>query len=349
MLTPDLASRFINVALGHVTREYPNKLDHVLSGPQDAATPRLLHPIFHGSFDWHSCVHSYWLLARLLGQFPTLADSDRVRTLFSDMFTADNVAAELAYLSRPQSRGFERPYGWAWLLMLAAELHRQQHAAATTLQPLAAAFAQRFRDHLPKATYPVRSGVHANTAFAVALALDYARCRDDAALHRALVAAARRWYLDDADYRGWEPSGEDFLSPCLVEAECMRRVLPAEEFSGWFSRFLPRLAQQEPLALFEPVAVSDRSDGRIAHLDGLNLSRAWCWSSLAGSLDDGDPRVAVMRLAAARHIGASLPNIATHYMGEHWLATFALLAIEAVPGDSRGGPPEASPSRLEEA
>jgi hypothetical protein len=331
MLTDQLASHFMTVALGHVRREYPNKLEHVLSGPEDMATPRALHPIFHGSFDWHSCVHAYWMLARLLGRFPLLPEAEQVRALLTTMITPDNVAVELAYLSRSQSRGFERPYGWAWLLMLAAELHRQNHAAAGILQPLADAFGRRFIDHLPKATYPVRSGVHSNTAFAVALAIEYAReCRDDAVATK-LIDAARHWYNDDADYRGWEPGGEDFLSPCLVEAECMRRILPAAEFSVWFARFLPRLDQQKPEALFRPVTVSDRSDGRIAHLDGLNLSRAWCWGNLAGSLSGPDPRRAIMFDAATRHLEASLPYIAGHYMGEHWLATFALLALEAVP------------------
>jgi hypothetical protein len=329
MLTPDLAARFMRVALGHVTREFPNKLDHVLHGPQDLATPRALHPIFFGSFDWHSCVHAYWLLARLLSRYPALPEADRVRALFATTITPDHVAVELAYLARPLTGTFERPYGWAWVLMLAAELCRQHHAAAATLQPLAQAFAQRFLAHLPKAAYPVRSGVHSNTAFGLALAMDYARTCEDAALQRMLTDTARRWYLDDADCQAWEPSGEDFLSPALIEAECLRRVLPSAEFAAWFTRFLPRLDQQQPRSLFQPVAVTDRSDGRIAHLDGLNLSRAWCWSNLATSVAPDDPRGTIMRDAAARHRDASLPHIAGDYMGEHWLATFALLALEA--------------------
>lgn len=329
MLTEHLAARLATVALSHVTREYPNKLDHVLAGPRDLRSPRALHPIFHGSFDWHSCVHGYWLLARVLGRFPSLPEAERIRGLFAGAFTAETVAGEQAYLSQPESRGFERPYGWAWLLMLAAELHRQAHPAAATLQPLAQAFADRFAAYLPHATYPVRSGMHTNTAFAVALALEYADASGDAALARMLADTARGWYGGDADYRGWEPSGEDFLSPCLVEAECMRRVLPPAEFAGWFARFLPLLDQRQPRALFRPVTVSDRTDGRIAHLDGLNLSRAWCWARLAGALPAGDPRGAIMRDAAARHREASLPHIAGHYMGAHWLATFALLAVEA--------------------
>jgi hypothetical protein len=326
MLSGNLADQFASAALGHVTREYPTKPDHVLTGPGDLISQRELHPIFFGSFDWHSCVHAHWLLARLLRQYPALTDAERIREHFAAAFTADNVAVELAYLARPFTGTFERPYGWAWLLMLAAELQTDQRAA---LKPLAEAFAQRFLTFLPKARYPVRSGVHSNTAFALALAIEYARtCRDDT-LAAAVTVAARRWYFDDTNCPAWEPSGEDFLSPCLIEAECMRRVLPAEEFAAWFKRFLPRLEQREPPALFQPVEVSDRSDGRIAHLDGLNLSRAWCWSNLARSMPAEDPRTGLMHGVAARHLEASIGHITEDYMGEHWLATFALLALEA--------------------
>jgi Protein of unknown function (DUF2891) len=333
MLSRTLADQFVNVALGHVTREYPTKSDHVLIGPEDLVSQRVLHPIFFGSFDWHSCVHAHWLLARLLRRYPNLTGTERIRDHFTTAFTEDNVAAELAYLARPFSRTFERPYGWAWLLMLAAELHQGRHTGtavwADTLKPLAEAFARRFLNFLPKARYPVRSGVHSNTAFALALAIEYALTCQDEALAHAVTSAAHRWYLDDADCPAWEPGGEDFLSPCLIEAECMRRVLPAEKFATWFGRFLPRLEQREPRTLFQPVEVSDRSDGRIAHLDGLNLSRAWCWCNLARSMPAADARAGVMRDSAARHREASVQRIAEDYMGEHWLATFALLAFEA--------------------
>ena len=331
MLTQDLGRRFMAIALGHVTREFPNKLDQVLTGADESRSPRALHPIFFGSFDWHSCVHAYWLLARLSGRFPDTPEAAQVRALFAEALAPERVAVECAYLARPFTATFERPYGWAWLLALYAALRRQDGAAswATNLQPLAEAFAQRFLQHLPRAAYPVRSGVHSNTAFALALAMDYARtCRDDA-LARMVTDTARRWYLDDADCQAWEPSGEDFLSPCLTEADCMRRILPADAFCAWFDRFLPRLEQGKPASLFQPVPVSDRSDGRLAHLDGLNFSRAWCWNNLAASLPSTDPRGAIMRDAAARHLEASLPHVAGDYMGEHWLATFALLAIEA--------------------
>ena len=332
MLTQELGRRFMAIALGHVTQEYPNKLDQVLTGPDDLHTPRALHPIFFGSFDWHSCVHAWWLLARLSCRFPDTPEAAQVRALFAGSLTPDRVAAESAYLARPFTATFERPYGWAWLLALCAELRRQDGAAdgrGAALQPLGEAFARRFLHQLAKATYPVRSGVHSNTAFALALAAEYAQtCRDDA-LARVVTGTARRWYLDDVDCQAWEPGGEDFLSPCLVEADCMRRILPADEFPAWFNRFLPRLSRREPASLFQPVSVSDRGDGRLAHLDGLNFSRAWCWNNLAVALPADDPRRAIMRDAAAQHLAASLQHVAGDYMGEHWLATFALLAIEA--------------------
>jgi hypothetical protein len=333
MPTLDRASRFAEIALGHVTREYPTKLDHVLAGDVDLQAPRTLHPIFYGSFDWHSCVHGYWLLARLLCRHPNLPQAERIHRLFGSAFTQGHVATEVAYLARPMTATFERPYGWAWLLMLAAELARHPAEEArrwsAALHPLAGAFSQRFLTFLPKAIYPVRTGVHSNTAFAITLALDYAQTVGDSTLSEALLQAARRWYLNDADCQAWEPGAEDFLSPCLMEAECMRQVLSPDEFGPWFARFLPRLAQGEPGALFQPARVTDRSDGRLAHLDGVNLTRAWCWSNLASGIAPADARRQVMRDAARQHLEAALPHVAGDYMGEHWLATFAWLALEA--------------------
>ena len=335
VLTLDLASRLATIALGHVTREYPNKLDHVLSGPADIQGPRALHPVFYGSFDWHSCVHGYWLLAHLHRTYPTLPEGAAIRALFDAHLTQANVAAECAYLERPYARGFERPYGWAWLLKLAADLAQHEggeaRAWSAALEPLARAFAARFQAFLPTATYPVRTGTHYNTAFAMALSLDYAAAREDAALERRLRETALRWYADDRDCPAWEPGGDDFLSPALIEAECMRRVLPSETFEAWFDCFLPRLALGEPETLFRPAIVSDRSDGKTAHLDGVNLSRAWCWRSLAAALPEPDPRRGRMQQAAEAHLSASLPYVAGEYMGEHWLATYAVLALGAAP------------------
>jgi hypothetical protein len=329
-LTPELAAHFADLALGHVAREFPNKLDHVMGGPEDARTPRELHPIFYGSYDWHSCVHGYWLLARVLRLFPDGARAGAITERFTAAFTAEAVEAERAYLYRPLSRGFERPYGWAWLLALQAELEiNPDRRWADTLRPLARAFARRFGDFLPKADYPIRGGAHANTAFALALALDYARTCKDGELQALCASKARQWYGGDRDCQAWEPSGDDFLSPALMEAECLRRVLDKEAFAAWFDAFLPRLVQQQPLTLFEPARVSDRTDGKIAHLDGLNLSRAWCWRSLARTFEASDHRGRIAETAALRHLEAGLPHVAGDYMGEHWLATYALLALTA--------------------
>lgn len=323
------ASALARVALGHVTQEYPNKLDHVLDAAADVASPRSLHPIFYGSFDWHSCVHGYWLLTHLYWRFPALSEAPRIRDVVDAHFTAENVAGELRYLARPSSRTFERPYGWAWLLALAAELARHGTPEGArwraSLAPLASAFAERFLEWLPRATHPVRSGTHHSTAFALSLALEYAEATNDERLAGALRAKARAWYEHDRDAQVWEPSGEDFLSPALIEAECMRRALDRDDYERWLAAFLPRLAQGEPKALFSPVQPSDRTDGRIAHLDGLNLSRAWCLRGIARALGGADRLLA----AAEAHLEASLPHVTGHYMGEHWLATYAALALEA--------------------
>ena len=330
MLTEELADRFCEIALGHVTREYPNKLDHVLNGPGEAKGPRELHPVFYGSFDWHSCVHGYWLMARCLRRYPEMKSAGKVRALFDEQLTPEKVHHELAYLSRPLADPFERPYGWAWLLMLQAELDRHAahdaHRWDAALRRLAEAFADRFVTFLPKLTYPIRAGTHFNTAFALSLAVEYARGAGDEALDKLIGERARDWFIGDADCQAWEPSGDDFLSPALAEAECMRRVLPGDEFEDWLGRFLPRLGEREPRTLFEPAIVSDRSDGKIAHLDGLNLSRAWCWRGIAEAVDD--PVAAIALEAADRHLDAALGHVAGDYMGEHWLATFALLALE---------------------
>lgn len=332
-LTEDLALRFARIALGHVRREYPNKPDHTLAGPQDAQTPRELHPIFYGSYDWHSCVHSYWMLARLLRRYPGFASAADIRALFDEQLTPEKVAVECAYLAAPTARGFKRPYGWGWLLKLAAELSRlDDERWSEIIAPLAEVFAQRFRDFLPLATYPVRVGTHFNTAFGLRMAADYAAATADADFATLLRETALRWYGEDTDCPAWgEPSGDDFQSSALIEAECMRRLLEPDQFLPWFDKFLPRLERREPATLFRPATVTDRSDGKIAHLDGLNLSRAWCWRALAGALPEGDARRAVAKAAAAEHLAAGIPHIAGDYMGEHWLASFAVLALEEEP------------------
>jgi Protein of unknown function (DUF2891) len=330
-LTPELGSKLARLALSHITREYPNVVQHVLSGPTDVRGPRELHPIFFGSFDWHSCVHGYWLLATFLRLFPENAESGEIRELFEAYLTPSNVRGELDYLGQPLRKTFERPYGWAWVLMLSAELNR--HGTddgkrwSNTLTPLADEFVRRFLDFLPKATYPTRVGTHFNSAFALTLALEYSEVMNDKPLRKLLANKARAWYRNDVDCQAWEPGGDDFLSPALMEAECMRRVLSANDFQDWLERFLPRLGARQPMTLFEPAIVSDRTDGKIAHLDGLNLSRGWCWRSLAKVWPDTDPRRAIALDAADVHLAAGLSQVAGDYMGEHWLATFALLAL----------------------
>jgi hypothetical protein len=329
-LTRDIAEKFAALALAHVGREYPNKMDHVMAGPGDVLGPRALHPIFFGSFDWHSCVHGYWMMARLVRGYPDLSAAPAIAALFEERVTAANVAAEVAYLDRPDARGFERPYGWGWLLALQAEVEQHSGAiqnAATNMRPLARVFAERFKSFLPLADYPVRTGMHTSTAFAMRMAADYAETQD-ALLFEQMRAKAVAWYSGDRNCQAWEPSQDDFLSPALSEAECMRRFLAPEDFRTWFATFLPGAAQGEPASLFAPARVSDRSDGKIAHLDGLNFARAWCWRSIAHALDDAAIATRA-RDAAERHIATSLPHVAGDYMGEHWLATFALLALEA--------------------
>jgi hypothetical protein len=308
-----LASRMAQIALGHVTQEYPHKLDHVLSGDEDLAAPRVLHPIFYGSFDWHSCVHGWWTLLTVRRLFPQLPEAQQITVAANDSFTVDKVAAELTYLDRSYSRGFERPYGWAWLLYLHLEATRHDEPWGVRLEPLTRAFADRLRDYLGVLTYPIRVGTHFNTAFALILSLEWAE-QFDPDLGALIRARARDWFGGDRDCQAWEPGGDEFLSPALIEAVCMKRTHPAL-FPIWFDQFLPHIAESRPATLFTPAVVSDRSDGKIAHLDGLNLSRAWCWREL------GFPQHADVHLAAA------MPHLSGDYMGEHWLASFALLAL----------------------
>jgi hypothetical protein len=326
-LTPDIAARFMALTSGHLTREYPHKLDHVLDGPEDAATPSQLHPIFHGSFDWHSCVHGWWQVLRLARLFLDLTEAAAVRDLAARMLTAENFAAETAYLARPSARGFERPYGWAWALALQGEMRRHDASWSGHADAFAAAFAARFHDFLPLQTYPIRVGTHYNSAFALTLARDWA-VEHDAALVSLIDARARDWFGADRGCQAWEPGGDEFLSSALSEALVMSRVLGAD-FPAWFDLFLPDAAEGRPETLFTPATVSDRSDGKIAHLDGLNLSRAWCWRAIARALEEGHPVSARARETADRHLAAALRHVAGDYMGEHWLATFALLALEA--------------------
>lgn len=327
-LDRSVAERFAAMTLGHVGREYPNVLMHVLNGPEDARTPSELHPIFYGSFDWHSCVHGWWQLLRLIRHYPDLEAAPAIRARADAMFVPDKVAGELAYLERPGAAGFERPYGWAWMLALHDEASCHDANWGEVLEPMARLFARRFADFLPRLTYPLRVGTHFNTGFALTLAWDWAEQRDQP-LRSLIAQSVIGWFARDRDCQAWEPGGDEFLSPALTEALVMSRVFDGPGFREWFDDFLPHVATGEPATLFTPAIVSDRSDGKIAHLDGLNLTRAWCWRVIATKLGASHPVADRARAAAAAHLAASLPHLGDDYMGEHWLATFALLALEA--------------------
>lgn len=336
LLTPSMASRFARIALGHVRREFPHSGNLRMNSAADLALPHQSHPVFYGSYDWHSCVHSYWLLARLMRTCPDLPEATAIAALFDQQLTAEKVAGELAYFMLPGRQGFERPYGWAWLLKLTHELGLLQTAAGArwkaSLQPLAGELAGRFVLYLPKLGRPIRSGSHSNTAFALTLALEYANQAADAALQQAIHERGLVYFQADRDCRPWEPGGEDFLSPTWQQALLMQKLLPEAAFRQWFSAFLPQLAAGQPECLLQPATPADRSDGRLAHLDGLNLSRAWCMRSLAADMPVADmpvadARRALLERAAQAHLQAGLAHLQDDYMGEHWLATFALLAL----------------------
>ena len=345
-LTPELAGRFVRLALANVAREYPTKLDHTINGPDDVATPARLHPLFWGSFDWHSCVHAHWMLARLLRAFPAAPFAAAIRAHFDGRLTGANVAGELAYLAQPNRGAFVRTYGWAWLLKLAEELEQggragddsQSFAAwRAALAPLARAFADLYLGYLPRARVPLRYGMHPNSAFGLAFALDFATITGHDRLRELCIEKALDWFAADTDYPArFEPSGSDFLSPALVEADLMRRVLDGPSFATWLKRFLPDLAGGQPNALFTPAEAGDHTDPQMVHLDGLNLSRAWCFAGIAAALEGGDPRRAALSRAAGTHLDAGLPSVASgDYMGEHWLATFATCALSCTEARAR--------------
>jgi hypothetical protein len=328
-LTRTRAAAFAQTTLGHIGREYPHVLQHVMAGPEAGIAPAALHPVFHGSYDWHSCVHGWWQLLVLARLHPDLPEAAAIVARADAMLVPAKVAGEVAYLERPSARGWERPYGWAWALALHGEAARHPGRGwAAALAPLADLVAARFAAHLPDLTYPIRVGTHFNTAFAATLALDWARAHEPA-LATLIEDRAVAWFGADRGCQAWEPGGDEFLSSALCEALLMGRVLPPAAFRAWFDAFLPDVARGAPATLFRPALVSDRSDGKIAHLDGLNLSRAWCWRTLAAALGKAHPAHAAMLGAAERHLVASLPHLADDYMGGHWLATFALLALTA--------------------
>jgi Protein of unknown function (DUF2891) len=324
------------VALTNIDREYPNDLRHPMSGPDDQHRPREIHPAFYGSYDWHSCVEMHWVLVRLLRTVPDAIPQERIRAALNEHLAAEPLAVEAEYLADPGRRLYSRPYGWGWALWLVHEVATwddpDARRWAANLTPLADVLTAGYLEWLPKATYPVRYGVHSNIAFGLSRALPFARYRarlGDDALLTAITEVAHGWFDDDRDYPAeWEPAGVDFISPALVEAELMTHLLPGDRFADWLGGFLPHLADRRPATLFTPVTVSDSTDGFIAHLHGLNLSRAWCWRRLAETLPDADPRTMPMLEAARRHADAALGHATGgHYAVEHWLACYAVLLL----------------------
>lgn len=328
-LSKSEASRLAQLPLSGICREYPNKIAHVLEGDADVAPPRKLHPAFYGCFDWHSAVHAHWTLVRLLKTFPDLPAEKSIREKLDNNLDSEKIQSEIAYFKPAGRQSFERPYGWAWLLKLAEELNNwsdpQAAKWAAALRPLASLIENLFCEFLPEQTYPVRSGAHLNTAFALSLAWDYADTQDRPNLKTSIEQNAKRYYLSDTNYPAhYEPSGTDFLSPCLEEANLMQRILDTDSFTNWFDAYLPQI----PQALATPALVSNRSDGQLIHLDGLNLSRSWCYTAISKKLKPDHPKRTKLQQLASRHLDDALPNVVSgNYEGEHWLATFAIYAL----------------------
>ncbi len=323
----DVATAYARAGLDNIAREYPNHPAHVLTGPDDLVPPSQLHPIFFGSFDWHSAVHQHWMLVRILRLHADVEVADDIRSAIDERMTEPAARTEADYFSDPHRRSFERPYGWAWLLTLAAELHAWDDPAGdrweAALQPLTGTVRDRCLGWLRDTPYPQRSGTHSNSAFAGALLLDVAAETDDEELATAVSDAALGWYAEGGAYPAWlEPSATDFLSPALTEIDLMRRVL-GDAFPSWVEGFLP-----DPQPLTVPVQVADRTDPHGVHLDGLNLSRAWCWQGLAWALPADHGLRSVAAEAAVAHADAALPWVLTgEYVGEHWLASFAVYLL----------------------
>lgn len=322
------AKHLLSLPLHCIEVEYPNKLGQVLGSDSDLKGPRSLHPIFYGCFDWHSSVHGYWSIVHILKKFPDLDHSGEIRRQLNRNITAENVATELAFFHDKNNKNFERTYGWAWILQLQKELVTWNDADAkrwaTSLEPLVKHVVHAYQEYLPKLVYPIRTGYHDNSAFGLSLALDYAKGTGNVAFEKSLMTNALRLYDHDRNCNiSFEPSGSDFLSPCLEEAFCMSLVMQQDEYRKWLKNFLPDLFSTE--FNLEPGIVKDRTDGHLVHLDGLNFSRAACLNGIAKAL----PELNYLHKLANKHLNYSLPNITTKddYMGSHWLGTFALYAL----------------------
>lgn len=330
-LTDKQAVELAGLALNGMDQEYPNKPGNVMSGPESVRSPKEMHPAFYGCFDWHSSVHGHWKLVRLLKTQPGLSIAKEIREKLDSHLTAENIQTELAYFQEPDNKSFERMYGWAWYLRLVQEVHQWNDPDSQrwreNLRPLEEHLVQATQDYLPKLTYPIRTGVHPNTAFAMGQVRDYAVAVDNQELVKLIDQRARDYYLNDTNYpANYEPSGEDFFSAALNEADLMRRVLSPAEFSEWLSRFLP--ADQNHDRLLQPVSVSDITDGKLVHLAGLNLNRAWTLRGIASVLKETDPQYSIFQQAAREHTEVGLSYVFTgDYAGEHWLGTFAVYVL----------------------
>jgi len=327
-LTIEQANRFAKLPMKCISQEYPNKLSQTIVGPEELESPKALHPSFYGCFDWHSSVHGHWVLVKLLNDFPDVENKAEIQAKLVESLSKENIEKEIAYLSKKHERSYERTYGWAWYLKLADEIKRSKveeiKRLDANLTPLTDLIAQRYIEFLPKLNYPIRTGLHPNSAFGMSFAFDYATAYGNAELENAIRTAAKRLYANDRDCPiGWEPSGADFLSPCFEELNLMRRVLTKEEFMEWNHKFFPQLERKDfDLAVGE---VSDRTDGQLVHLDGLNFSRAWVLYGLAKQYPE---KYGHLIAIADKHVNYSLPSITdSNYEGEHWLASFAIYAL----------------------
>lgn len=327
-LNATLAARLVAMALAAIEREYPNHLTHWLNGPGDARPPHILHPAFYGCLDWHSAVHNHWLVARLLRLFPAAAFSTQAHETLKTRITPATIAGECAYFDAPGRESFERPYGWAWLLALDTELAPWPERRRA-LSPLVEWIATRIAPWLSALPYPVRSGEHTNTAFALGLMLDWSRATENTAVEGIIATTTERLYRFDRRVApAFEPSGQDFLSPALAEADLMARLLGADDLAAWLTRFLPVIPTTVETPWLEPARVPASADYKLVHLAGLNLSRAWMLTALAAALPENDPRRSALRTAATAHFEAGLAAaLREDYGAGHWLPTFAVYAL----------------------
>ncbi|MBZ7964882.1 DUF2891 domain-containing protein [Campylobacter sp. 2457A] len=328
----EFIKQFSAIALENIFKELPNKITHSFNDLDDVKIPKQMYPIFYGSYDWHSSVHSHWLLVKILRNFANFAPVDEITKALNSQFSKEKAEGELKYLENPAHKGFERPYGWGWFLKLALELNllakENQDAKiwAKNLDKIADFFVKEFKEFLPKMDYPIRVGTHFNSSFALYFALEFARFKNDQELEQYIIQSARRWFLNDENMQTLEPCGDEFLSPVLMEAVLLSAVLPEDEFKIFFKKYLPKLNEKKPETLFNPVRVSDRTDGKIAHLDGLNLSRSWCLKILSNFCDEDLKNI--LRKNATDHFNEAIAHIEEDYLGSHWLGSFALLALD---------------------